>query len=557
VRILVCVRRVPSPGARIVLTDDARAIDTRHLGFTVSPHEECAVEEAVQIVERHGGSSTVLTLGPAEAEDQLRTAVSMGIDHGVLLPTDTTDVDPRATAHAIADAIRALESEDAPFDLVLFGNESADAANHQVGIRVAHALGRPVVSGVKQIDLTDDRATMHRSVPDGFEVCDLPLPAVAAVREGLNLPRYPAMRGRLLAKKAEIRHLPPTLPAGGLRIMRPSSSRPASAQTVVLGHGARGRGRSWTSSRRWGCCERRARAAELTDGVLTRLSAETLTFARSLAAAHGGTSTPQSSATSTRRAPADLGAQGCRDVHTALLPIASTDAPAAWARPSPSCVARRSDRGRRPGHRPRRRGHGARRRPPRPAAGGQLRRGGTSRHRMDAHPGCAGAASCSRTPPRGRPWPCSRSPPTRPRRATRRTPPPSRCARRGRARRRDCSSRVSGRRASRGDGIRSRDRTGRDLRGTRGRERGGLRRPRGTRRTGRRCGRLLPRRDQQRVAVPQRPGRADRDAGRARPVRRVRHQRGDPALGRLHVSKKILAINTDPEAPMVTRATTR
>ncbi len=235
--VLVCVRRVPAPGARIVLTDDRRAIDTRHLGFTVSPHEECAVEEAVRIIEREGGSSTVLTLGPVEAEDQLRTAISMGIDHGVLLPAETTDVDPRATAHAITDAIRTLEDDRGVFDLVLFGNESADAGNHQVAIRVAHALGRPVVSGIRQIDVSDGVATMHRSVADGFEVCELPLPAVAAVREGLNLPRYPAMRGRLLAKKAEILHLTPTLPPGGLRTVGLRHPAQQETETVVLGHG--------------------------------------------------------------------------------------------------------------------------------------------------------------------------------------------------------------------------------------------------------------------------------------------------------------------------------
>ena len=68
--VLVCVKRVPITGGKIVLTPDERAIETRHLGFTISPHEECGVEEAVRIAERHGGSTTVLTLGPAEAEEQ-------------------------------------------------------------------------------------------------------------------------------------------------------------------------------------------------------------------------------------------------------------------------------------------------------------------------------------------------------------------------------------------------------------------------------------------------------------------------------------------------------
>ena len=80
--VLVCVKRVPATGGRIVLTADGQEIDTKFLGFTVSPHEECAAEEAVRIVEAQGGSSTVLTLGPAEAEEQLRDAMAIGIDRG-------------------------------------------------------------------------------------------------------------------------------------------------------------------------------------------------------------------------------------------------------------------------------------------------------------------------------------------------------------------------------------------------------------------------------------------------------------------------------------------
>ena len=89
-RTLVCIKRVPAPGARIVLTDDRQAIDARHLPFTTSPHEECAVEEAVQLKDKHGGTVVVMTLGPAEAEEQLRYAVSVGADDAVLLATSLT-----------------------------------------------------------------------------------------------------------------------------------------------------------------------------------------------------------------------------------------------------------------------------------------------------------------------------------------------------------------------------------------------------------------------------------------------------------------------------------
>ena len=132
--VLVCVKRVPLTGGKIVLTEDERAISTRHLGFTVSPHEECGAEEAVRIVEAVGGSSTVLTLGPPEAEEQLRDMMAIGVDRGIHLITDGSEWDPQATAAAIVSAVRA-EAE--PFDLILFGNESADAGNYQVAIRVA------------------------------------------------------------------------------------------------------------------------------------------------------------------------------------------------------------------------------------------------------------------------------------------------------------------------------------------------------------------------------------------------------------------------------------
>src|SRR4051794_6902902 len=146
--VLVCVKRVPLTGGKIVLTEDERAISTRHLGFTVSPHEECGAEEAVRLVEQHGGSSTVLTLGPPEAEEQLRDMMAIGVDRAIHLVTDGSEWDPQATASAITDAIT---GQPEPFDLIVFGNESADAGNYQVAIRVAHALGMPVVTGVKGI----------------------------------------------------------------------------------------------------------------------------------------------------------------------------------------------------------------------------------------------------------------------------------------------------------------------------------------------------------------------------------------------------------------------
>lgn len=236
-RVLVCVKRVPAPGAKIVLTDDQSAVETKNLGFATSPHEECAVEAAVQLVAEHGGESTVLTVGPPESEEQLRYAISVGIDRAVLVPTDGTDLDPQATSQAIVDGVRALEEQDGEFDLILFGNESADAGGYQVGVRVARGLGRPTVSGIKNIELEDGVVVALREIATGFEVYRLGLPAVLAVREGLNLPRYATLPGRLRSRKAEIGEIDVDVRPGGQRSVRLVSPPDESGETVVLGHG--------------------------------------------------------------------------------------------------------------------------------------------------------------------------------------------------------------------------------------------------------------------------------------------------------------------------------
>jgi electron transfer flavoprotein beta subunit len=191
-------------GGRIAVTPDAQEVDTHLLGFTVSPHEECAVEEAVRITEQQGGEVSVLTLGPPEAAEQLRDAVAIGANRLVHLETDGREWGPIATASAIVDAIAQHETSRGPYDLVLFGNEAADTGDYQVGIRVAHALGRPCITGIKHLEVSETALSARREFRGGDEVFELPLPCVVTVKEGINLPRYPSLPGRMRAKKALI-----------------------------------------------------------------------------------------------------------------------------------------------------------------------------------------------------------------------------------------------------------------------------------------------------------------------------------------------------------------
>ena len=227
--IAVCVKRVPMVGGKIVVTADGQDVDTRMSGFTVSPHEECAVEEAVRLVERHGGRVAVLTLGPPAAADQLRDMLALGATRAVLLETDGREWGPIATAEAIVAEVTGAAADPAasphpaaapdpaaslhpaaapdpalpdpaaapasnlPYDLLLFGNEAADTGDYQVAVRVAHALGLPCVTGIKNLEVTDAGARAKREYRGTEEVFDIPLPAVVSVKEGINLPRYPSL----------------------------------------------------------------------------------------------------------------------------------------------------------------------------------------------------------------------------------------------------------------------------------------------------------------------------------------------------------------------------
>jgi len=221
----------------VLLSDDGLSVDARHVGFTVSPHEECAVEEAVRLVEANGGAVTVLTLGPEESVDQLRAAVAVGAHRAVHLATDGREWDPGATAGAISDAVRADLDAGTSYDLLLFGNEAADTGDYQVPIRVAHALGLPCVTGIKQLAVGGSMATAKREASGGWEVFELPLPAVVAVREGINLPRFASVPGRLRARKMPIDRREPAWPGNGLDMVRLVVPGGEDKRVEVLGTG--------------------------------------------------------------------------------------------------------------------------------------------------------------------------------------------------------------------------------------------------------------------------------------------------------------------------------
>jgi electron transfer flavoprotein beta subunit len=238
VKALVCVKRVPFTGGKMVLNAEGTALETRHLGFTISPHEECGVEEAVRLIEAGGGESVVLTLGPPDAVEQLRDAMALGIDRAIHLQTDGREWDGQAAAAAITDAIRADEAASGPFDLIFFGSESADAGGYQVGIRVACALDRPCVTGLKGLKVEGASVRCEQDTGAGRDVYVVPLPAVVTVKEGLNLPRYPSVPGRMRAARKPVVTSTLARAESRLEMVRLAVPGGSGRKTELLGRGA-------------------------------------------------------------------------------------------------------------------------------------------------------------------------------------------------------------------------------------------------------------------------------------------------------------------------------
>jgi electron transfer flavoprotein beta subunit len=235
---LVCVKRVVDSSSEVVLTEDAQGVDGRFAGFTTSAHEECAVELAVQVAASGGGGATVMTLGDADAVEQLRAALAVGCTAATHVLAEAPSFGPADVAREIAAVVRDHEAAGTPHELVLLGNDAADSGDFQVGIRLAYELGWPVVNGVSHVSVSDGEVTANGSGPDGHETFRLPLPAVVTILEGGVEPRYPSVPGRMKAKKATIEERQPVgEPAGASRV-RLVLPPPSPSTVQVLGEGA-------------------------------------------------------------------------------------------------------------------------------------------------------------------------------------------------------------------------------------------------------------------------------------------------------------------------------
>ena len=203
-KIIVCVKQVSILTARSGIDPLTNRLLPGELVYMLNPHDEAAVEEALILREKHGGTVTVLTLGPARAEEALRWCLAMGADEAIHVVEEASpDRSPFAVSIVLVEVLRGLE-----YDLILFGKLAIDDEMGVTGTFVAERMGLPVVTTAVRVELRleERRAILHRSLGKGDrEVVECRLPAVFTVDLQMNRPRYPTLDGRRMAKHREIK----------------------------------------------------------------------------------------------------------------------------------------------------------------------------------------------------------------------------------------------------------------------------------------------------------------------------------------------------------------
>ncbi len=229
---IVCIKRVPDSEARVAIAADGRSLDSSGVKYVMNPYDEFALEEALARKEAaDDGSVTVVTIGPDEAKETLRSALAMGADEAVLLRAD-----PPPDGLVVARAL-AAELRDRDFDLLLFGKQAIDDDNMQVPAMVAELLGLPCATVVTELEIEDGHLTARREVEGGHEVVEFDLPGVIGAQKGLNKPRHPSVRGIMMAKKKPLEEREVELESSDLELLElvPPPSRP---EPEIVGEGS-------------------------------------------------------------------------------------------------------------------------------------------------------------------------------------------------------------------------------------------------------------------------------------------------------------------------------
>ena len=224
--IVVCLKQVPGT-TEVRIDPETNTLIRQGIKNVVNPFDTYALEEGVRLKERYGGKVTAISMGPPQAEEMLREAISCGADEASLLSDAAfAGADTLATSRTLAQAISKIDD----YDLVICGRQTLDGDTGQVGPEIAEMLGIPFTAYVSKIDMIENQLMkVERMVEDGHEIIEIPLPTVITVVKEINVPRLPSLRGLARAKSAEIA----TWGAEELGIDKSLVGLPGSATRVV------------------------------------------------------------------------------------------------------------------------------------------------------------------------------------------------------------------------------------------------------------------------------------------------------------------------------------
>lgn len=199
--IIVCIKQVPET-TEVKINPETNTLIREGVKSIINPFDMYAIEEAVRLKEKFGGKTSVISMGPSQAEAALREAISMGIDEGVLVSDRAfAGSDTWATSFTLTAAIRKIGA----FDLILCGKQASDGDTAQIGPGIAMHLDIPQATYVKKIEeVKDNVLRVERMMEEGFEIIEIPLPALLTVVKEINEPRIPSLRGMMRAKSAKV-----------------------------------------------------------------------------------------------------------------------------------------------------------------------------------------------------------------------------------------------------------------------------------------------------------------------------------------------------------------
>lgn len=226
-KIAVCVSQVPDTTTKVKVAADGKSIDPTGVTYIINPYDEFAVEAALQLKEKHGGETIVLSVGKDSNKEAIKKAYAMGIEKGILIKSEG-DLDSYAVAKNLSDVLKEINA-----DVVLFGKQSIDYDDSMVGSLTAEMLGIPSISVVVSIAVDGNKVTCEREIEGGKEVVESTLPAALTAQRGLNNPRYPNLKGIMAAKSKPIEERPATFTENVTEIISMHLPKPKSKGKIV------------------------------------------------------------------------------------------------------------------------------------------------------------------------------------------------------------------------------------------------------------------------------------------------------------------------------------